>query len=341
MAPKEPYDDRTLLLIRYLGGELAEPERLDFEKSLSADPGLQGELDVLRSLWDASLSAGKPLDLDLDAEWEAMRGQLPGFGSGEDRGRAVLSGRSSALRLLRLAAVVVFGLVLGISALRLSRALGNEVASAGDLPLELVLDDGTQVTLNRESKLTYKRKAKPGERKVKLKGEAWFDVTPDSTRPFVVDAGEALVEVLGTSFNVSAYEDAGQVEITVATGVVALKGKSDSGESIVMKAGNSGTYAKDTRSLELQTRANPNALSWKTRELYFDGTPLGEVVQILRKVYGADVRLDNPALSACPLTVTFLDQPLADVLNILELTLDLRVEKEGAAWILRGEGCVE
>jgi len=86
-------------------------------------------------------------------------------------------------------------------------------------------------------------------------------------------------------------------------------------------------------------RADPNSISWKTRELYFDATPLKEVVELINKVYGAHIVIANEALTDCPITVTFSNQNLEAILNVLKVTLDLELTRQGDAIRLDGTVC--
>ena len=91
--------------------------------------------------------------------------------------------------------------------------------------------------------------------------------------------------------------------------------KQDQQEQIVLRAGNSGTYHKENRELTLYPSSNPNKISWKTRELFFDNTPLQEVAELVNKVYNANLVIVNPDLASCPITVTFRDQTLEAVIK--------------------------
>jgi len=131
-------------------------------------------------------------------------------------------------------------------------------------PMEILLEDGTRVMLNRDSKIRYNKKFGTEAREISLRGEAWFDVARDTARPFLIDAGSAMVEVLGTSFNVNAYKENPIIEITVESGVVAVKAKQDLEEQIILRAGNSGSYNSSKHELKLQSDYNPNNFAWKT-----------------------------------------------------------------------------
>ena len=129
------------------------------------------------------------------------------------------------------------------------------------------------------------------------------------------------------------------VEITVESGVVTLTSKQE--KQIVLKAGNSGKYNKERKELELIQSSDPNQISWKTRDLYFDGSSLQEVVDLINQVYDAHLIISNEALASCQITVTFKGQSLDAILNVLESTLDLEILQVGNQFRLEGSGCNE
>jgi len=330
MSVEDKHREFNSLVSRYLSGELHSGELSWFQEELRNDPEKQAMLDECRLIWD---SAVPDQSYDMDAEWALMRKKLPGI--------KTEPGRSLLFYTYRIAAVLVLGVLLSFSLIYVGRMVGMERVVAENEPVEVILEDGTEVMVNRHSSLRFRRKFDQEERKVYLSGEAWFDVARDTTLPFVIDAGAALVEVLGTSFNVSAYKDNPMVEITVESGLVALSGKEDQKDLIVMKAGSGGSYDKNHRELKLIPISDPNSISWKTRELFFDASTLREVADLLNEVYDTPIVIMNEELASCPITVTFRDQTLEAILNVLELTLDLQITREGDEIRLDGEGCVE
>lgn len=324
---------------RFLSGEMQPEELVAFEEELRTDPDKQREFDEYRKIWN---SASPEPGYDLDAEWSLLRNRLPGFDpvlEPEKGGRG--PGRSLSYYVYRVAAVLVVGLALTFSWYYVTRMRGMVQVIARENPVELYLEDGTQVVLNRNSRLRYSKTFEQEERTVFLSGEAWFDVTRDTAMPFIIDAGEAMVRVLGTSFNVNAYKDNPAVEITVQSGLVAMSSKEDAGDQIVMKAGSGGVYHKSQKSLQLIPTSDPNSISWRTRELFFQGSTLRDVVELLNRVYDVNLVIGNPELANCPITVTFRDQSLESVLNVLEQTLDLKVTRTRKEIRLDGEGCEE
>ena len=330
MSEEDLNRDFNSLVSRYLSGELLPDERTWFEEELQSDPGKQTMLDEYRLIWD---SVVPEQSYNLNAEWDLMQKKLPDF--------KTKSARSLLFYTYRIAAVLVLGLLLSFSLIYISRTVGMERVVAENEPVEVILEDGTEVVVNRNSSLRYSKKADQKERKVYLSGEAWFDVARDTTMPFVIDAGAALVEVLGTSFNVNAYKDNPTVEITVESGLVAMSAKEDQKDLIVMKAGSGGSYNKNQKELKLIPTSDPNSISWKSRELFFDASTLREVAALVNSVYDTHIVIMNEELASCPITVTFRDQTLESILKVLELTLDLQLTREGDEIRLDGEGCVE
>ena len=99
--------------------------------------------------------------------------------------------------------------------------------------------------------------------------------------------------------------------------------------------------ASNSKTQVSPTSPGPTTISWKTRDLYFDGSSLQEVVDLVNQVYDAHLVISNKALASCQITVTFKDQSLDAILNVLELTLDLEILQEGNQFRLEGSGCNE
>ena len=335
MSQEKIHNDFNSLVTRSLSGELSPEENRRFQEILSQDPVKQAQAEEFRKIWDSVGPAVDAKSYDLDAEWDLMQKKLPG------RVTVSIPARSLLFYTTRIAAVLVVGLLLVFSWLYVTRMAGTEKIIADNHPVEVLLDDGTLVTVNRHSWIRYKKKFSLSERKVHLAGEAWFDVAREPSRPFVIDAGTAMVEVLGTRFNVNAHKQSATVEIIVKSGIVAVTPKQAPQEQIVLKAGNSGTYNKEKKELKLIPSSNPNKISWKTRELFFENSSLKEVADLVNKVYNTNLVIINQELASCPITVTFRDQSLEAVLHVLETTLDLEISHTGQEIRLDGPGCNE
>ena len=126
--------------------------------------------------------------------------------------------------LLKIAAVVVFVIMLASLGFYLSRPWGTQQYSSiptNEFELSTIeLEDGSVVTLNHDTKIYYPKTFSENIREVSIEGEAYFEVQPDADKPFVIHAGETDIMVLGTSFSVNAYPSSNEVEVVVESGKV-------------------------------------------------------------------------------------------------------------------------
>lgn len=163
----------------------------------------------------------------------------------------------------------------------------------------LVLADGTKIYLNSESELRYPVKFNGGERRVFLKGEAYFDVTTDNTKPFIVNVQELDIRVLGTAFNVMAYQDYLQVETTLERGCVSVqspKGK------LILHPGMQAVFQKTDATLVSHEVNTKLYTSWKEDKMIFEDMQMEELLQKLSRWYDFDVFYQNQQLKNIRLT---------------------------------------
>lgn len=210
-------------------------------------------------------------------------------------------------------------------------------SSALDLTKELKLTDGSIITLNSYSQLVYPDKFQEEDRSVKLLGEAYFNISHDPKRPFIIETDELQIKVLGTSFNVNASKDTSKIVISVDTGRVLV---SSALQRELLEAGMVGIYDKNTKKLSklMSTKSGIESF-WLKKSLYFDSTPLVEVVEIINGAYGTKVQLAAKDIGHCRISVSFENESIKNVLDIISTTLDLEVKQQHDTYILNGEGC--
>lgn len=201
----------------------------------------------------------------------------------------------------------------------------------------ITLPDGTLVTLNNNSKLTWPRQFTGEVREVSIEGEAFFEVHPDASKPFVITAGDARVRVLGTSFNVCARPGDKTVEVVVETGkveVTAPRLAQEPGRSLLLLPGEKGVLFQEARQLVKSVNDNPNVTAWKTNELVFEQKPLGDVIADLEKTYHTEIQLSDPALAELLLTAHFSQQPVEFILEVIRLTFNLELSAQNGQYFL-------
>ncbi|MEZ2446022.1 FecR family protein [Chitinophaga sp. RCC_12] len=188
----------------------------------------------------------------------------------------------------------------------------------------LRLPDGSMMYLNAHTQVRYARGFGKDNRQVKIdKGEAFFDVTKNDALPFIVNAPEVEVQVLGTAFNVKAANSG--VKVFVQSGKVsaAYKGKE---KKVILTPGVEASLKHNGSEIDTRIhKKNNNILAWKTRTLTFDDTPLTEVADALEDFYNVEIKISNQQLADKKLLATFPNMSLDEVLDIMRKTLQINI----------------
>ena len=154
---------------------------------------------------------------------------------------------------------------------------------------QLILSDGTKVWLNAESSLKYPNKFTANNRLVKLTGEAYFSVAKDSNRPFVVNLQNMDIEVLGTEFNVSAYNNDNFIKTTLVEGNVLIKNNSNpASKNQTLSQGEQLSFDKKNNTTEVNKVNVYEYIAWKDGRFVFEHRTLEEITKILGRWYDVD-----------------------------------------------------
>jgi len=208
---------------------------------------------------------------------------------------------------------------------------------SGENNVDLVLHDNSKVYLNKNSTLEYPESFdNESERRVILKGEAFFDVERNEHLPFIITADETEVEVLGTSFNVRSREEENQIEVFVNTGKVQF-GKG--AQAVILTPNEIGIYDKVTETISKREKAHNNDLAWHSKNLVFHETKFIEVEKTLFKLFGYQLKVENANIYNCVITSTIEFETIDDVLLILEATMDTNFEIKENKILVSGYGC--
>ena len=189
--------------------------------------------------------------------------------------------------------------------------------------MEVYLPDSTLISMAGNSSIRYDKKAYGKERRVvEMKGKAFFQVTRNEARPFSVCTERTEVTVLGTSFQIDEQPDG--TDVDVMTGKVSFGVTGSETDKVILTAGMSASYSMESKGITILEEEDLNTLSWKTRQLRFNDTPLEKVVSDLSEYYQVNIinKAETPNLK---LTATFNDLPLEDVLLVINQTLDTRL----------------
>lgn len=312
------------LIAKELSGEISQKEREELQRLISASPQNEVIYSDLKSKWEAAGNLKVAVDPATDRSWERF----------QNKGASTFRWQPA---LMRIAALLV--LAFGIGYYFVERDTESETSFATALEsIEVALPDGTVVTLNANSRMSYEGDFKGVSRNVSLEGEAFFNVTRDVDRPFVISVSDATVEVLGTSFNVDAYPASENVTVNVSTGRVAFR-KTNSSDEIILEKGMYGLLDRKTNALNSYAAITGNPDYWRTGILKYTDLPLREVVADLNKNFDLQIEIDDSKIGGCRFTSSFDHPQLDEVLEILTLTMNLTLEKTNDGYRLSGEGC--
>lgn len=177
-----------------------------------------------------------------------------------------------------------------------------------------LLSDGTVVKLNADSKLVVPEYFTGENREVELIGEAFFDVARDESKPFIIKTNDIEIRVLGTSFNVSAYEDGTSKTVSVKSGKVAVK-NNNKRMSVVLEP-NEMTVLNREGNLEKQPIENPSiAFGWTEQRIVFKDQPIEKVLHTISKWYGVEVQFENKIESEKLYTAHYENPGLREVME--------------------------
>ena len=284
--------------------------------------------------WKELREMNKEKEINVDQAWDKLYSRLKDNGLISE---PAVRRRFFTPALYRVAAALLLLLGIGSALLYMNNKdlFGNKIVVAtteDQKNLEVTLPDGSIIFLNRNTQVTYSRNFGERERSVALTGEAWFDVARDESKPFTVDAGKAMVRVLGTSFNVRTSDQDSPVEVFVRTGQVMVTG-TDENEVLVLDPGYIGTVYPDRAERSVNT--DPNYLSWNTGLLVYDGQTLDIVFRDLKKVYNMDIVADDPEILSHTWTSPIDNQPQETIIRLICASFNLGYAKDGDVYHLK------
>ncbi|MEM1134387.1 MAG: FecR domain-containing protein [Bacteroidota bacterium] len=209
---------------------------------------------------------------------------------------------------------------------------------------QITMKDGTKILLNSSSKIKYPAEFNEITREVYLEGEAYFEVAHNPNKSFIIQSGTVEIEVLGTTFNVSAYAEDNSIAVSLLEGKVSVK-KIGSVKQDTLNPMQQYYYNKGQELALVQPFNVKAVFGWKDNEFVFDDMPLGEVTKILARQYGVPFKYENEGLKKCTIRADFENEPLWTVLDILSYVGKINYEiinKDGKidTVILKGNGCI-
>ena len=234
----------------------------------------------------------------------------------------------------RIAAVLLLGLLFGAFITLLRRTQVEPAYYAACSPKgsvsQIIMPDSTIVFLNAGSYVRYSMEGKNKMREVYLDGEAWFDVTKNTKKPFIVHTSFYDVRVTGTQFNVKAYESDNELTTTLEKGQILIQStkKFRLAKDIVVKPGEQVILNKNSKEILLKEVKNTKWFtSWRDNKLIFVNMNLKDLVVLLERKYGIDIEVKDSEILKLHFDGTIKNETAIEFLDIIKhaLPIDYRI----------------
>jgi transmembrane sensor len=350
-------------LVRLVQGECLPAERREIQRWMEADPAHRARVDEFRAIWTARAA---PVRWNVNEMWAGVRDSMAGdppaaplaiVDAGSHRRLTPRSRRASGQRgehsrgiawAVTIVLAVGGGTLLAVASERRSHAQPlagpmREYVTARGERATLELADGSRVILAPESHVRVPGTFGIGGRDFFLDGEAIFEVVHDSSSPFRVHAKRAMIEDIGTRFDVRAYENDPTVAVVVAEGSVTLArakvateaGSAYQADRVVLGKRQLGRL--DSAGQLTTTSGVPLGpyLGWADGRLVFVDAALPEVVRRIGRWHDLDVRVVDARLASRRVTAEFSTQSSGEMLSALAAAVGARVERTGRVVTLR------
>ncbi len=315
-------------IIAYLDGELGQEGVKELSDWISDSKENARYYSEIKDLWEASVSDASKI-ADTENEWKKFVSRA------KKVNRKMRKGRNIEWKTIaRIAAVLMIGIFIGSLLIpdfsKTEPVYCTAIAPEGSVS-KLILPDSTLICLNAGSEIRYSVDPHAGQREVFLQGEAWFSVSHAKNRPFVVHTSFYEVNVLGTEFNVKAYDADSRVETTLEKGIVRVNssGKFRLPEDIYLKPGEQLVFNKETNELRIKSVNTRLFTSWKDNKLEFIKMSLNELIVLLERRYGIDIDVENPEILKFHYSGTIKNESVLEIMEVIEHTLPIRYEIKG------------
>jgi ferric-dicitrate binding protein FerR (iron transport regulator) len=326
------------LIAKYYSDECTQNEIDDLLKWKNEDIDNQILFDQVKQDLEI-INLNKSMNkINVDSAWEKLRNRI----QEDEQKMPIIEEKKSRLiafpHILKYAAAIILLVSIGFFSTKVYQKISDnamlEIVSINDQGKEVILPDGSIVLLNANSKISYPNTFAANERRVKLEGEAFFDVTKNQDKPFIIEAMDAEVKVLGTSFNVNANIPGHKIEVFVETGLVQLSSKRNDEQRIIINPGSVGVLGPDKITKEINN--NKNLVSWKTKEIVFYEDSMKYVIETLNRVYNTNIQCENQDILNSKYTSTFEDQEIDSILHVICFSMDFKMEnKENGIYLIK------
>lgn len=332
-------DQIYITIAKTLNGEATAAEKNELQDWLASDEAHVAEYEELAQFWQKTDEMLQQPVFNATAAWDKVAAKtvnIPVQHQPIETNTAIKQTKTIAFPAwAKMSFAAAAAILIGLFVFRQVSGPAMVVAMAENGNKEVILPDNSHITLREGSTLKYPETFAANERHVELEGEAFFSVTRNEHKPFIIDAQSATVQVLGTSFDVKAAED--MASVVVATGKVKMSVRKNESQALILTPGERGSLQNGELKEELVNTGN--YLHWKTGIIKFEDKPFIEVTKELTQLYNTEIRLNLPeAQKQQRINDSYQNQSLEDMLTGLCLITGARWTKEGNTYIINPKG---
>ena len=320
------YDINPDLLVKYLLEEASPQEKALTEQWIAASDDHRKQFHDFKLIWETSKQLAASTQIDENDSWQRFQQRI----HAPAKQPAPVRPLQRRLPLARIAAIVVLVLGVGALAALLFPANKSMELQSNNTVLHDTLPDGSVITLNKNSRITYPQRFTGGTRSTALQGEAFFNVAPDTKKPFIVHVNDITVKVLGTSFNVRSI--GGRTEVIVETGRVQVSRQQ---HTVELRPKERLSIAPADSAMIKQPVTDKLYNYYRSREFVCDSTPLWKLAEVLQEAYGINIVIEGKELRNLLLTATFKDESPDNILAVIKKTFNITIEQSAGRVVLK------
>ncbi len=320
----------SYLINRSVTNNLTGSESDELDRLISEGKITHEELEDYKGIWNSTKEINFP-EFNVDKAFKEIK---CAGGNNRKTGRVVI------IKMLKIAAVVIFGVFLGILINKyflFEKDKFVEIETKKGDKIHIKLSEGSEVWLNSRSKIRYPANFTGTNRYIELIGEAYFNLQGKGYSPVIIKCNGTKIVGTQAKFNAKTQPDFHNTQITVESGWISLTDPMWYNEPIVLEEGFKGTVDKDLPLL-IEQNKNPNFLAWKTGKLIFDKMPLLKVAETLSDVYDVDIQIMGD-VKYCPYSHSYLNNNIDNILNDLKKQFRTSISRENNVIIINGSNC--
>lgn len=313
---------------KYILDEMTEAEKSKYVLNLTDES--MHEIEEYKKILEHTDSYKNMINIDVDSAWNNLYEKIQGTENNN------LKSNQSKNRFLykykNIAAIFVVAIILAAASYTMITIFGNSikfVENKSNEILNITLPDNSIAVLNKNATIEYPEYFKGNIREIKMTGEVYFDIQPNENKKFVINANNARITVLGTSFNVQSLTN--KTEVFVTSGLVELSSKKSAEQKIILKKNIIGRL--NETGIEKELNKDNNYISWKTKKLVFIENNISDVFSTLEKTYNIEIKT-NDSIADLQLTATFDNQSVDEIFELIASTFNMKIKKEHNIYII-------